>query len=145
MCLIVFSKMKSDYGEIVISGVAGRFPKSDNMQEFADNLYSKVDMISVHSRWKHIHLNISKRIGKINNNNKFDASVFGINNANGHKMDPQSRMVLEHAYEAILDSGTNLQSIRGSRTGVFIASSSNESERTEVEDRNSYDSSFLEK
>lgn len=133
-----------NHGEIVISGVAGRFPKSDNMQEFADNLYDKVDMISVHSRWKHIHLNLPKRIGQMNNTHKFDASVFGINNVNGHRMDPQSRMILEHAYEAILDSGTNLQSVRGSHTGVFIAASYNESKRTEVEDRNSNDSSFLE-
>ena len=137
------SENKSDHGEIVISGVAGRFPKSDNMQEFADNLYEKVDMISVHSRWKHTHLNLPKRIGQMNNTNKFDAPVFGIKNTMGHKMDPQSRMILEHAYEAILDSGTNLQSIRGSRTGVFIAASYNESERTEAEDKNSNDSTFL--
>jgi hypothetical protein len=29
-------------GEIVISGIAGRFPKSANVSEFADNLYNKV-------------------------------------------------------------------------------------------------------
>jgi hypothetical protein len=28
--------------EIVISGMAGRFPKSANVSEFADNLYNKV-------------------------------------------------------------------------------------------------------
>jgi hypothetical protein len=28
--------------EIVISGMAGRFPKSANVNEFADNLYNKV-------------------------------------------------------------------------------------------------------
>lgn len=138
------SGSKSDHGEIVISGVAGRFPKSDNMQEFADNLYNKVDMISVHSRWKHAHLNLPKRIGQMNNINKFDASVFGISKLVGHRMDPQSRMILEHAYEAIIDSGTTVQLVRGSRTGVFIAASYNESERTEVEDRNSNDFSFVE-
>lgn len=29
-------------------------------------------------------------------------------------------MLLEHAYEAILDAGINPKSLRGSRTGVFI-------------------------
>jgi fatty acid synthase len=29
--------------EIVISGIAGRFPKSANVAEFAENLYNKVD------------------------------------------------------------------------------------------------------
>jgi acyl transferase domain-containing protein len=28
--------------EIVISGIAGRFPKSANVAEFSDNLYNKV-------------------------------------------------------------------------------------------------------
>jgi hypothetical protein len=28
--------------EIVISGIAGRFPKSANVTEFSDNLYNKV-------------------------------------------------------------------------------------------------------
>ena len=32
--------------EIVISGMSGRFPESDSIDEFADNLYKNVDMIS---------------------------------------------------------------------------------------------------
>jgi hypothetical protein len=32
----------SPQDEIVISGIAGRFPKSANVTEFADNLYNKV-------------------------------------------------------------------------------------------------------
>lgn len=28
--------------EIVISGISGKFPKSKNVAEFADNLYNKV-------------------------------------------------------------------------------------------------------
>jgi hypothetical protein len=31
--------------EIVISGIGGRFPESDTVDEFANNLYNKVDMI----------------------------------------------------------------------------------------------------
>jgi hypothetical protein len=31
--------------EIVISGLSGRFPESDNVDEFAQNLYNNVDMI----------------------------------------------------------------------------------------------------
>lgn len=36
----VFPKSPDD--EIVISGMSGRFPKSDNMQQFRDHLYNKV-------------------------------------------------------------------------------------------------------
>jgi fatty acid synthase len=31
--------------EIVISGIGGRFPESDTVDEFANNLYNNVDMI----------------------------------------------------------------------------------------------------
>ena len=32
--------------EVVISGVGGRFPMSNNIDEFTSNLYNNVDMIS---------------------------------------------------------------------------------------------------
>ena len=39
--------------EIVISGIAGRFPDSDNMKHFQENLFNKVDLISDDDRrWK---------------------------------------------------------------------------------------------
>lgn len=31
--------------EICISGIAGKFPRCDNVQQFADNLYQKVRII----------------------------------------------------------------------------------------------------
>ncbi len=31
--------------DVVISGMSGRFPESDSVDEFAQNLYNKVDMI----------------------------------------------------------------------------------------------------
>lgn len=37
----VFPKSPDD--EIVISGMSGRFPKCDNVQEFRDNLFNKVE------------------------------------------------------------------------------------------------------
>jgi len=36
--------------EIVISGMSGRFPESDSTDEFAENLYNKVDMITEDDR-----------------------------------------------------------------------------------------------
>ncbi|XP_039304523.1 fatty acid synthase-like [Solenopsis invicta] len=41
--------------EIVISGIAGRFPNSDNMHELRENLFNKVDLIREdHGRWKNV-------------------------------------------------------------------------------------------
>ncbi|KYN03095.1 Fatty acid synthase [Cyphomyrmex costatus] len=39
--------------EIVISGIAGRFPNSDNMNELRENLFNKIDLLREdHNRWK---------------------------------------------------------------------------------------------
>jgi fatty acid synthase, animal type len=39
-------------------------------------------------------------------------------------------MLVEHAYEAVLDAGVNPRTLKGSRTGVFIGACFGESERT---------------
>lgn len=40
--------------EVVISGFAGKFPESDNIQELQENLMNKVDMVTEDERrWKH--------------------------------------------------------------------------------------------
>lgn len=36
--------------EIVISGISGRFPESDNIDELKENLYNHVDMITADDR-----------------------------------------------------------------------------------------------
>lgn len=36
--------------DIVISGMSGRFPESDSTDEFANNLYNGVDMITAENR-----------------------------------------------------------------------------------------------
>lgn len=39
--------------EIVISGIAGRFPESKNVEEFKNNLLNKVDLVTDDDRrWK---------------------------------------------------------------------------------------------
>lgn len=37
---------KTNEPEIVISGVSGRFPSSNSVTEFKDNLFNKVDMVT---------------------------------------------------------------------------------------------------
>lgn len=117
--------------EIVISGISGRYPNSDNIHEFAHNLYNKVDMVDDDERrWRHTNAEIPKRSGKINRLEKFDATFFGVHYKQAHTMDPQCRMLLEHAYEAVLDAGVNPRTLRGSRTGVYIGACFAESEKT---------------
>lgn len=41
-----------DEDEIVISGIGGRFPESENLEELKDNLFSGKDMVtSENPRW----------------------------------------------------------------------------------------------
>lgn len=61
---------------------------------------------------------------------KFDAVFFGVHFKQAHTMDPMCRMLLEHAYEAVIDAGINPKQLRGTRTGVFIGACFSESEKT---------------
>lgn len=81
-------------------------------------------------RWRHFNVEIPKRMGKISGLEKFDATFFGVHFKQAHTMDPQCRLLIERAYEAVMDAGINPKSLRGSRTGVFVGACFSESEKT---------------
>ncbi|KAK0166753.1 hypothetical protein PV327_004242 [Microctonus hyperodae] len=117
--------------DIVISGVAGRFPESDSVRHLQENLFNKINLITDKNlRWSIEHPDIPPGTGKVRNIQKFDASFFDISFKQAHTMDPMSRMLLEHTYEAIIDAGINPQQLRGTKTGVFIGSCISETEKT---------------
>lgn len=76
------------------------------------------------------HPEIPRRSGKLLNIEKFDPQFFGISSEEAQIIDPQSRLLMEHTYEALVDAGVNPTTLRGSRTGVFIGSYISESEST---------------
>uniref|UniRef100_A0A1A9W891 Uncharacterized protein n=1 Tax=Glossina brevipalpis TaxID=37001 RepID=A0A1A9W891_9MUSC len=122
---------ETDGDEIVISGMSGKFPKCRNIAELEYKLYNKVDMIDDDERrWRHFHPELPKRSGKIDDLEKFDATFFGVHFKQSHSLDPQTRLAIEVAYEAVMDAGINPHSIRGTRTGVYIGSCLSESEKT---------------
>ncbi|KAH8409664.1 hypothetical protein KR222_001306 [Zaprionus bogoriensis] len=117
--------------EIVISGMSGKFPNSDNIGIYEHNLYNKIDMVDDDERrWRHFNPEIPKRSGKIQNLEKFDATFFGVHFKQAHTMDPQTRILMEVAYEAVIDAGINPKTLRGSKTGVYVGSCISESEKT---------------
>ncbi|XP_070155163.1 fatty acid synthase-like [Polyergus mexicanus] len=108
--------------EIVISGIAGRFPNSNNIKEFQDNLFNKIDLgSSDHQRWNNCTFEMPPRIGKMNNIQKFDAEFFNISLEEADVIDPGCRMLLEHTYEAIIDGGINPVELQGTNTSVITA------------------------
>jgi acyl transferase domain-containing protein/NADPH:quinone reductase-like Zn-dependent oxidoreductase/SAM-dependent methyltransferase/acyl carrier protein len=54
----------------------------------------------------------------------FDAHFFGISPREAQRMDPQQRLVLEVAWEALEDAGQTLDRLAGGPTGVFLGMSS---------------------
>ena len=50
----------------------------------------------------------------------FDNRFFGISNQEARAMDPQQRILLQVAYEAIEDAGMRLEDLQKCRTGVFV-------------------------
>ncbi|KAL0595770.1 Fatty acid synthase [Plecturocebus cupreus] len=113
--------------EVVIAGMSGKLPESENLQEFWDNLMGGVDMVTDDDRrWKAGLYGLPRRSGKLKDLSRFDASFFGVHPKQAHTMDPQLRLLLEVTYEAIVDGGINPASLRGTHTGVWVGVSGSE-------------------
>lgn len=121
--------------DVVISGIGGRYPESDNIDELAENLYQHVDMITEDDRrWTPGLFGLPRRSGKIKDLSKFDSHFFGVHGKQANMMDPQARLLLEATYEALVDAGLNPTKLRGSKTGVYIGASVSEVEEGLAQD-----------
>lgn len=107
--------------DIVITGLSGKYPKSDNIHAFRDNLFDKIDLVSINPHFKHPE--IPKRMGMALNHSKFDAAFFGVHKSQANVLDVLTRWCLEKTFEALLDAGISLQEIRGSKTAVIVGAS----------------------
>ncbi|UQA61059.1 type I polyketide synthase [Polyangium aurulentum] len=60
---------------------------------------------------------------------QFDAAFFGVSSREAAAMDPQHRLLLEVAWEALEDAAIPAPNLEGSRTGVFFGLSAHDYER----------------
>ncbi|XP_014614763.1 PREDICTED: fatty acid synthase-like, partial [Polistes canadensis] len=106
---------------VVISGVSGKFPKSENINDLRTNLINGEDCVSSdHTRWKLDDLpKIPLRLGTIFNLKKFDNYFFGINPILAENLSPELRMTMEVTFEAIIDAGINPVELRNKTTNVY--------------------------
>ncbi|MEG7378239.1 SDR family NAD(P)-dependent oxidoreductase [Bacillus subtilis] len=109
-------------GDIAIIGMAGRYPKAKNIQEFWENLKVGTDCITEipNSRWEWKDNNgldspsgkpLSKWGGFIEHADCFDPQFFRISPREAETMDPQERLFLETCWEAIEDAGYTPETI----------------------------------
>ncbi|XP_054716554.1 fatty acid synthase-like [Uloborus diversus] len=107
--------------DIVISGVAGRFPTVDNVGQLKDALFKKMNLIvPSNERYPKGTLKLPfSSSGIINDVDKFDNEFFGISSECTHLMDPSLRKTIEVCYEAIFDSGYDPYDLKGCNIGVY--------------------------
>lgn len=119
--------------DLAIVGIACRFPGGSNsIDEFWSNLVEQRDCVRPvpSDRWNadyftdagsnelHLPAKIpSSRCGWIDFVGEFDYETFSISRREAENMDPQQKMLLEVALQALEDSG--MQYV-GSNTGVFV-------------------------
>jgi acyl transferase domain-containing protein/acyl carrier protein len=126
--------MEPDKTAIAIIGMAGRFPNARNLQEFWRNLeqgreslieFSDQDLLDAGVPRELIaDPNYVKRGTVLEGADLFDAGFFGFNPREAEVIDPQQRVFLECAWEALEDAGYAGESLPDS-VGVFAGSSIN--------------------
>ena len=120
--------------DIAVVGMAGRFPGARNLEEFWHNLVEGVESITRFSDEELLRSgvpaaclsdpNYVKAAPILEDPGQFDADFFGFVPSEARTIDPQQRILLELAHEAIEDAGYDPNRYPG-RIGVFTGSAFN--------------------
>ncbi|MFP3155751.1 acyltransferase domain-containing protein [Lachnospiraceae bacterium ZAX-1] len=104
--------------DVAIVGMSGRFPKANNINDLWSNITSGKDCIERTPEKN--KGNYVAAYGKLDNIDFFDAEFFNTNKREALDSDPQQRFLLEGIYEAVEDSGYNLDKYDG-RVGLYAS------------------------
>lgn len=123
---------------VAIVGISGRMPRSADLSEFWNHLREGRSCVSEipQDRWDWRDFAGEAADGTnrtnirwgafLNQVDQFDPLFFGISPKEAASMDPQQRLMLECAWEAIEDSGTAPKDLAGTNTGVFVGVSTSD-------------------
>lgn len=141
----------NDIEHIAVIGMAGRFPKANSVQEFWNNLRDGVHCSTEFSddelrgRGLDEESICSSEYVKsgmvLDNIDLFDADFFGYNAKEAQTMDPQQRIFLELAWEALEDAGCCPEIYDGS-IGVFAGTGASDYVKRIPASQNSLTSGF---
>ncbi|MCP5002909.1 MAG: hypothetical protein GY941_03015, partial [Planctomycetes bacterium] len=119
--------------DVAIIGMSCRYPMSENVDAFWNNLKEGKDCITEvpSDRWngyknwyhpdpEHTNTAYSKWGGFIENVDTFDPLFFGISPAEAENMDPQQRIFLEESWKAIEYAGYSPDSLGNQSCGVYV-------------------------
>jgi acyl transferase domain-containing protein/thioesterase domain-containing protein len=116
---------------VAVIGMAGRFPGARNLDEFWVRLRDGVECISFFADEELMAAGVPaevlrdpryvKAAGVLEGADLFDAGLFGMSPAEAEILDPQQRLFLECAWEALEAAGYDSTNHRG-RIGVFAGS-----------------------
>ncbi|WP_459470475.1 beta-ketoacyl synthase N-terminal-like domain-containing protein [Staphylococcus cohnii] len=109
--------------DIAIIGIDGKFPQSDSLEDFWENIANHRNLITKipierfdYKKYSNPHI---KWGGFMNNIDKFDAKFFNMSDKEAKFLDPQHRLFLQSTMKTIGDAGYTLKDIDGMRLGVF--------------------------
>ncbi|GAA0894710.1 hypothetical protein GCM10009122_43910 [Fulvivirga kasyanovii] len=119
--------------EVAIVGLSGKYPLSENLDEFWENLKNGKDCITEipEDRWdtkrffdpkrNQAGKTYSKWGGFISDVDKFDPLFFNISPKEAELIDPQERLFIEAAWQTIEDAGYSKEGISAmGRVGVYV-------------------------
>ncbi|AGF54208.1 3-oxoacyl-(acyl-carrier-protein) synthase/acyl carrier protein [Clostridium saccharoperbutylacetonicum] len=113
------------FEKVAIVGISGKFPGAESIDDL-DRIYSnKIDCIKPFSERRKELLKLDKTkkyfdVAYLDGVEYFDYDFFNISRQEAACMDPQQKMLLELACEAIEDAGYSLKSARGSKTSIIL-------------------------
>jgi acyl transferase domain-containing protein/acyl carrier protein len=121
-------RARAAQGDLAIVGMSCRFPGSRDVDEFWQNLKNGVETVSFFEDGELLNSGIDPELLRdpnyvrarpiIDDVDQFDAEFFGYSAREADFMDPQHRVLLETAWQALENAGYDSQRYRGA-IGVF--------------------------